>query len=156
MSDSLQPHGLQHTRFPCPSATPRVCWRRLLTSCYKYINNCPSICLNLFQYISLDSYYFIFWQNLCFHRDSCSWLNCNAPDPISSLFSRVGTWPHCKEIQWELSLIFTFKSTVISNSPYSLIPLSRWTFLETIWYVDVHWDVLTGKHCWVIPFKMDL
>ena len=25
MSDSLQPHGLQHTRFPCPSPTPRAC-----------------------------------------------------------------------------------------------------------------------------------
>ena len=24
MSDSLQPHGLQHTRLPCPSPTPRV------------------------------------------------------------------------------------------------------------------------------------
>ena len=25
MSDSLWPHGLQHTRFPCPSPTPRAC-----------------------------------------------------------------------------------------------------------------------------------
>ena len=25
MSDSLQPHGLQHTSLPCPSATPRAC-----------------------------------------------------------------------------------------------------------------------------------
>ena len=25
MSDSLQPHGLQHTRFPCPSLSPRAC-----------------------------------------------------------------------------------------------------------------------------------
>ena len=25
MSDSLQPHGLQHTRFPYPSLSPRVC-----------------------------------------------------------------------------------------------------------------------------------
>ena len=25
MSDSLQPHGLQHTRFPCPSLSPGVC-----------------------------------------------------------------------------------------------------------------------------------
>ena len=25
MSDSLQPHGLQHTRLPCPSPTPRAC-----------------------------------------------------------------------------------------------------------------------------------
>ena len=25
MSDSLRPHGLQHTRLPCPSPSPRVC-----------------------------------------------------------------------------------------------------------------------------------
>ena len=30
MSDSLQPHGLQHTRPPCPSPTPRV-----------HSNSCP-------------------------------------------------------------------------------------------------------------------
>ena len=24
-SDSLQPHGLQHTRLPCPSPSPRTC-----------------------------------------------------------------------------------------------------------------------------------
>ena len=31
MSDSLQPHELQHTRLPCPSPTPGVC-----------LNSCPS------------------------------------------------------------------------------------------------------------------
>ena len=25
MSDSVQPHGLQHTRLPCPLPSPRVC-----------------------------------------------------------------------------------------------------------------------------------
>ena len=30
MSDSLRPHGLQHTRPPCPSPTPRI-----------YSNSCP-------------------------------------------------------------------------------------------------------------------
>ena len=25
LSDSLQPHGLQHTRLPCPSSTPQAC-----------------------------------------------------------------------------------------------------------------------------------
>ena len=25
LSDSLQPHGLQHARLPCPSPTPRAC-----------------------------------------------------------------------------------------------------------------------------------
>ena len=31
MSDSLQPHGLQHARFPCPSPSPRA-----------FSNSCPS------------------------------------------------------------------------------------------------------------------
>ena len=31
MSDSLQPHGLQHARLPCPSSTPLA-----------YSNSCPS------------------------------------------------------------------------------------------------------------------
>ena len=31
MSDSLHPHGLQHSRLPCPSPTPRAC-----------SNSCPS------------------------------------------------------------------------------------------------------------------
>ena len=31
MSNSLQPHGLQHSRLPCPSPTPRAC-----------LNSCPS------------------------------------------------------------------------------------------------------------------
>ena len=31
MFDSLQPHGLKHTRLPCPSPTPRA-----------YSNSCPS------------------------------------------------------------------------------------------------------------------
>ena len=35
MSDSLQPHGLQHARLPCPSPTPRA-----------YSNSCPS-CPNI-------------------------------------------------------------------------------------------------------------
>ena len=30
MSDFLRPHGLQHTRLPCPSPTPRA-----------YLNSCP-------------------------------------------------------------------------------------------------------------------
>ena len=32
MSDSLQPHGLQHARLPCPSLSPRVCSNSCLLS----------------------------------------------------------------------------------------------------------------------------
>ena len=43
VSDSLQPHGLQHSRLPCPSPTPRACsnscpsspcWHPTISSCY--------------------------------------------------------------------------------------------------------------------------
>ena len=33
MSDSLQPHGLQHTRLPCPSPSPWVCLHSCPLSC---------------------------------------------------------------------------------------------------------------------------
>ena len=32
ISDSLRPHGLQHARLPCPSASPRVCTNSCLLS----------------------------------------------------------------------------------------------------------------------------
>ena len=31
MSGSLQPHGLQHPRLPCPSRSPRVCLLKLMS-----------------------------------------------------------------------------------------------------------------------------
>ena len=34
MSDSLQHHGLQHARFPCPSPTLRVCSNSYTSSCW--------------------------------------------------------------------------------------------------------------------------
>ena len=42
MSDSLQPHGLQHVRLPCPSLSPRVC-----------SNSCP---LNRWCYLTISSF----------------------------------------------------------------------------------------------------
>ena len=56
MSNSLWPHGLQHTRLPCPSPSPRVCsdscplsqWCYLTVS-YKILKvkvaqSCPTLC----------------------------------------------------------------------------------------------------------------
>ena len=41
MSDYLRPHGLQHTRLPCSSLSPRVCSnsRPLSWSCYPIISS---------------------------------------------------------------------------------------------------------------------
>ena len=37
MSDSLWPHGLQHTRLPCPSLSPRVCSNSCLLTWWCYL-----------------------------------------------------------------------------------------------------------------------
>ena len=54
VSDSLQPHGLQHARLPCPSLSPRVCPNSYLLSqwCHPAISSSSvppiSFCLQSF------------------------------------------------------------------------------------------------------------
>ena len=50
VSDSLWPHGLQHTRFPCPSPTPGV-----------YSNSCP---LSWWYHLSISSFVLPFSSRL--------------------------------------------------------------------------------------------
>ena len=47
MSDSLQPHGLQHARLPCPSLPPRVCLNSCPLSqwCHPTVSSCRSLLL---------------------------------------------------------------------------------------------------------------
>ena len=54
VSDSLQPHGLQHARFPCPSPSPKVCSNSCPLSwcCHPTISSSVvpfSSCLQSFQ-----------------------------------------------------------------------------------------------------------
>ena len=41
VSDSLQPHGLQHARLPCPSLSPRVCSNSCPLSQRSHLNLLP-------------------------------------------------------------------------------------------------------------------
>ena len=47
MSDSLQPHGLQHTKLPCPSPSPGVCSNSCPLSrwCHPTTSSCHSLLL---------------------------------------------------------------------------------------------------------------
>ena len=55
MSDSLQPHGLQHIRLPCPSPSPRACsnscllslWCHPTISFHRHLLLLPSIFLSI-------------------------------------------------------------------------------------------------------------
>ena len=51
MPNSLQPQGLQHTRFPCPSLSPGICLK----------NSCP---LSQWCYLTISS---LIWHGFKFH-----------------------------------------------------------------------------------------
>ena len=51
MSDSLRPHGLQHTRLPCPSLSPGVCLNSYLLSQWCYLTISSSAAPLLFPSI---------------------------------------------------------------------------------------------------------
>ena len=74
MSDSLRPHGLRHTRLPCPSLSPGVC-----------SNSCP---LNWWCLYLLKSYYIFFFSRLGKDAILSYFLSCKlfmAPlDPYNS------------------------------------------------------------------------
>ena len=65
VSDSLQPHGLQHARPPCPSPTPGACW-----------NSCP-----LSQ-----------WCHLTISSSVLPFSSCLQSFPASFQMSQLFTW----------------------------------------------------------------
>ena len=88
MFDSLQPHGLQHARLPCPSPTPRACsnsyslrqcWHSTISSSEVHFSSClqfstatGSLPVSQFfttgsQIIGLDVLLFLFGTSLLFH-----------------------------------------------------------------------------------------
>ena len=105
MSDSLQPPGLQHTRLPCPSPTPRVC----SSSCALYKSCHPTISSSVVPFSShliphkgpcvLFSHWIYFldvsWLEVC--RSLISWrmvlLKCLIfPGILQLLFFNVFQW----------------------------------------------------------------
>ena len=72
VSDSLRPHGLQHTRPPCPSPTPRV-----------YSNSCP---LSRWCHPTISSSVISFFSHLQSFPASGSF-------PMSQFFTSKKSWP---------------------------------------------------------------
>ena len=58
VSDSLQPHGLKHTRLPCPSLTPRVCSDSHPLSQWCYLILCCPLLLLLSIFPSITFSFF--------------------------------------------------------------------------------------------------
>ena len=99
MSDSLQPHGLQHSRLPCPSLSLRACSHSCLLSQWCYLTI-------LFMYITLsekvwNAFYSTFLQTSLLKKNPLE--NC-----------KLKLW--C--LKWEQWIKWSFRNPIILLYPW--------------------------------------
>ena len=125
MSDSLRPRGLQHTRLPCPSPTPRACSNSCPSSwwCHPTISSsvvpCPAFSLSqdqgLFQWVSSS------------HQVAKDWsfsFNISPSDEYSGLISfRMDV---CISLQSK-GLSRVFSNTTVQKHQFLGTQLSLWS-----------------------------
>ena len=128
MSNSLWPHGLQHTRFPCPSPSPRVCsnscpFKSMLPSNH-LILCCPLLCMPLIfssiRVFSNESALHIRWPKYwSFH------FNTNPSNEYSGLVSFRIDYILTYLLSKGLSRVFS-STTVLKHQFFSAQP-SLWS-----------------------------
>ena len=96
MSDSLRPHGLQHSRLPCPSPTPGA-----------YSNSCP---LSWWWHSTTSSSVFPFSSCLQSFPASGSF-------PVSQLFASGGQSIGVSASVWNFSLQLQSEALVLASVP---------------------------------------
>ena len=122
MSDSLWPHGLQHSRLPCPSPTPRACSKlmsiKLVMPSNHLILCCPLHlqCFGLRTSLHFENYWgsqraFIFVIHLKWKISPLNVImNFNA---MYLSFTNQN-----KIISEKMALLYTFKNLLISGWRY--------------------------------------
>ena len=113
MSNSLQSHGLQHARLPCPSATPRAC-----------INSCPlsQYCHPSHPLLSPSPPAFNLSQH---HGESALHsFNISPSNEYSGLMSFRIDWFDLLTVQGTLNSLFQHHRGTEHNSPRS--PRTCW------------------------------
>ena len=129
MSDSLQPHGLQHTKTPCPSPTPRIYLDSLNWLCH------PSISSSVFPFSSCIQSFpvsgsFHQYQAL-FIRQPNYWsfcFNIRASNEHSGLISYRMDWLDLLAIQGTLKSLLqhhSSKASVLWPSAFFIVQLSH-------------------------------
>ena len=156
MSDSLQPHGLQHVRPPCPTPTPRV-----------YSNSCPlsqwchpaisssvipfSSCLRCFPAsgsFPMSQFFASGGQSIGVSA-SASVLPMNSQEwfPLgwtgwislqSKGLSRVFSNTQFKSINPRCSSFFTVQLSHPYKTTGKIIALTRWTFVDNLPSVNMY------------------
>ena len=130
MSDSLQPHGLQHARLPCPSPTPGACSNSCTLSqwCHPTISPChplllpPSICLSI-RVFSNESALRIRWPKYQSFSFSISLSN-----EYTGLISFRMDWLDLLAVQGTLKSLLqhhSSKASILQRSAFLIVQLSQ-------------------------------
>ena len=150
MSDSLQPHGLQHPRLPCPLPTPRTCSDSSIQSVMQsnHLNLCYPLCLlpSIFPSIKVfsnGSTLHIRWPKYWSFSFSLSPSN-----EYSGLISFSIDWLELLAVQGTLKSLLQYHSAKAPNLQCSAffiiqhahqymttgktIVLTRWTFVGKV------------------------
>ena len=125
MSDSLQLHGLQHARLPCPSLSPRVC-----------SNSCPSkhliLCCSLLLLPSIFASIKVFSNESALHiRRPKYWSFSFNTSPSNEhpglIFSRMD-WLDLLAVQGNLKSLLqhhSSKASILRCSAFFIVQLSH-------------------------------
>ena len=148
VSNSLQPHGLQHPRLPCPSLSPRVCLNSCLLSrwCHPAISSsvtpfssCPQsflasgsfpmsrLCISGGQSIGTSASASVLPVNIQgWFPLGLSGLISLPSKGLSKVFSSTTTW------KLQCSTFFTVQLSHPHMTTGKTIALTRWTFVGKV------------------------
>ena len=130
MSDSLQPHGLQHARPPCPSATPGVYSNShpLSQCCHPTISPCHPLLLSPLIFPSIR----VFSNESAIHiRWSKYWsfsFKISPSNEHSGLISFRMDWLYLLAVQGTLNSLLqhhTSKPSILQHLAFFMVQLSH-------------------------------
>ena len=136
MLDSLQPHGLQHARLPCPSLSPWVCsnsgplsWRchPTISSSVAHFSSCPQ------SFLASGSF-------------PMSWLFLSGGQSIGATLYQSTWWVHTfyygkiqTEIEWQSSILI-FPWPVFSSYFIYIFPHYPYITFEANLRLHILWE----------------
>ena len=130
MSDSLQPHGLQHARLPCPSPTPRACSNSSIESVmpFNHLILCHPLLLLPLIFLSIR----VFSDESVLHiRQPKYWsfsFNINPSNEYSGLISFRIDWFDLLTVQRTLKSPLQYhnsKASILQCSAFFIVQLSH-------------------------------
>ena len=128
MFDSLQPHGLQHARLPCPSLTPGVCSNSCLLSHWCHITS--AILFSFLASVFPSIRVFSKWVS-SLHHVAKVWslsFSISSSNEYSGLISFRIDWFHLFAVQGTLKSLlqhYSLKASILQCSVFFMVQLSH-------------------------------